>query len=151
MTMSSYDEAYFMAHSVKGGWEDGSPPEGAYKIDMIVMEEIPTSQALADAARDRLSGEFSSVRAVNPLKIGANQAVSVITVDPNHPEETFESLVFRLAADKILVMSAYPQEAWDSGDVQSILRSLVLTEDETVVMPASGPEAPIIPLPERCE
>jgi hypothetical protein len=40
MSMRSYDDAYFMAHSEKGGWIGGKRPEGAVSMDMVVIEGI---------------------------------------------------------------------------------------------------------------
>jgi hypothetical protein len=151
LTIRSYDEAFRAQNSVKGEWVDGQWPGGAMKADLTVVEGVPPEQSLAEFASDLLQqSEFATLVSVEELQVGTQQAVAVVTGRSNDATERHTTYAFRLAPDKVLLMSILPEDAWQSGDMQGILGSIALSGEEPVTMPAYPPGAPIIDVPEGC-
>lgn len=151
LTLRSYDDAYYVEHSAKGFWQNGQWPDGAMKMDMVVIEDIPSDQTLDEAARGVLEdSEFTTLETVDALVVGAHQAVSAVTVGINDPTEKHTTVFFRPAPDKVLLVSVAPEPAWTSGDIQAVLNSLTFAPEAEVALPAYAPSAPIIPVPQSC-
>jgi hypothetical protein len=151
LTLRSYDDAYYMENTAKGMWQEGEWPEGAMKIDMVVIEGLPSDQPLAEAARGVLGdSEFSTLESVDEFVVGAHQAVSAVTASRNDPLEKHTTVFFRMAPDQVLLVSVAPEQAWGSSDIQGILNSLTFSPEAEVAVPSYPPSAPIIAVPESC-
>jgi hypothetical protein len=143
MTAHSYDEAYFMAHSTKGWWTDGIVPEGAIKMDFAGMAdeypELDLASAIVEAYRQ---SDTTVVLSTETVTYNGHEAVLVTTASPNHLDETYTSVAFRLSNDKILLVTAFWNDAFNDPDVQAILNSFVL-EGEDVTLPTFAPNPPL--------
>lgn len=146
MTTASYDEAYFLANSVKGWWIGGQPPEGAVKMDFVGLEDATPQQSLGVAVSEVLGAdpEISVVLSVDETTIGNHPAVWVTTAPAHNLEDTFTAAAFRLPQGTILLVSAFPNQALYARDVQAILASLVFGKGEPIVKPAFAPFPPLV-------
>jgi hypothetical protein len=146
MTLRSFDEEYFRAHSIKGNWQDNLVPEGAFAIDIGVFEGFDPSQSTTDAWASVTDPTMSVIASSEERMIGQNQAMVIQmqnVVNSNDP--LFTMYLFRLAPDKILMFSPLFQDRLDSDDVQGILTSLSLSPEQQIVVPAFAPHEPLIP------
>ncbi len=151
LTLRSYDDEFFMKNSVKGEWKNGQWPDGAVKMDVTAIEGVPPDQALSQFVRELLlRNEFSMLETLEEIAVGSHQAVSAVTASSNDPSDRHTTIAFRLAPDKALLLSALPEEAWESGDVQGVLNSISLLPEENITTPAYSPGPPIIKVPEEC-
>jgi hypothetical protein len=151
LTLRSYDDEFLMKNTAKGEWMGGQWPGGAMKMDVTVIEGIAPGQAMADFVSQQLSSnEFTTLEAVNEIQIGPNQAVAVVTARSDNPSEKYTTVAFRMAPEKVLMMSVVPDGAWESSDMQAILNSAALTAEDPVTVPSYGPGAPIIAVPDAC-
>jgi hypothetical protein len=151
LTLRSYDEAFRAANSVKGWWKDNQWPDGAEKIDLTVVEDVPPDQALAEFVRELLlRNENTAIESLNDTVAGAYQAVSVVTVSTNNPLDKHTTIGFRMTPDQVLLVGVAPEQAWTSDDIQGILNSLVFSPEAQVVVPSYAPSAPIIAVPPGC-
>ena len=150
LTLHSYDEAFFNAHSTKGQWTGGEAPDGAIKIDVAGLENIDPSLSTAEAAKQSLTGEQQVVESTEEMTLGQNQVVLAHIFSRNDLTTDFPTYVFRLAPEKLLVVNVYPPKATTSADAQAILASLALSPAELARIPAQPPSPAIIPTPESC-
>ncbi len=151
MTIHSYDEAFFLANSTKGWWTGGDWPEGASKLDITVWQDFDPALTTLEAFNTTFDPTTSEIASTHEVRIGENEALLVEmrnlvnTSDPNS-----RLYVFRPAGDTLLMVSAAPDRALDSSDVQAMLASLSLSPDQPVNLPQVAPAPAIIPLPEGC-
>ncbi len=151
MTIHSYDEAYFLANSTKGWWTGGDWPEGASKLDITVWQDFDPSLTTLEAFNTTFDPTSSEIASMHEVRIGENDALLVEmrnlvnTSDPNS-----RLYIFRPADDTLLMVSAAPDRALDSSDVQAMLASLSLSPDQPVNLPRVAPAPAIIPLPAEC-
>jgi len=151
MTIHSYDEAFFLANSTKGWWTGGDWPEGASKLDITVWQDFDPSLTTLEAFNTTFDPASSEIASSNEVRIGENEALLlemrnlVNTSDPNS-----HLYVFRPADDTMLMVSAAPDRALDSSDVQAMLNSLSLSPEQSVILPLLAPSPAIIPVPEGC-
>ncbi len=147
MTTTSYDEAFYLAHTTKGWWSDNVVPEGAIKMDFAGMPDPTPELDLASAIEKMYSqSDTTVVLATEPAWYNGHEAVLVTTASPNNLEETFTSVAFRLPNDKILLATAFWGEAFASADVQAILNSFAL-QGEPVILPTIAPHPPLSDAP----
>jgi hypothetical protein len=146
MTAASYDEAYFLANSIKGWWIGGQPPEGAVKMDFVGLGDTLPQQSLGVAVSEALGAdpETTVVLSVEDTTFGTHPAVWVTTAPAGNLDETFTSAAFRLPHGTILLVSAFPNQAFYSRDVQAILSSLVYGKGEPIIKPAFAPFPPLM-------
>ena len=145
ITLRSFDEEYFQAHSIKGGWQDGIVPEGVFAVDVGVFEQIDPSKSNAEAWTSMADPTMSVIASSEERMIGQNQATVIQmqnVVNSNDP--LFTMYLFRLAPDKILMFSPLFQDRLDSNDIRGILTSLSLSPDQPIVMPTIAPHEPLI-------
>jgi hypothetical protein len=154
MTIRSYDDAYFMAHSEKGGWVGGKRPEGAVSMDMVVIEGIQPTLALTEAVRQIAASDINVIQSIEPITLGTNTGVLADVqgtqgprADPPGPNNL---VYFRLAPDKVLMVAALPTAALASADVQGILSSLVLSKQQDMALPDFAPAPPLGEAPPAC-
>lgn len=152
MTTSSYDQAFFQAYSTKGWWTGNVIPEGAIKLDVGVMEEIPAGQPAVEVLRQNMDPTLETIVGSQEIAFGPNQATVVEIDDPRNPDEpnTFV-VIFRLGEDKLLRFVAFPSSAISGSDLQQILGSLALTPGQPVRLPSVPPSPPLIELPQGCQ
>ncbi len=144
MVLWSFDQEYFQANSVKGGWIGGGPPEGAVKLEFVPFEDIAPEQSLATAISDILADPMMTVvLSVEEIALGDFEAVRTTTARPDSLEDTRSNVAIRLSPEVILFVVAAPSSAHDSGDVQAILNSLVLDKSIPITKPNSAP-APLL-------
>jgi len=148
MTTASYDEAYFLAHSTKGWWTDGIIPEGAIKMDFAGMPDEHPELDLASALNEmyKNQSDITVVLSTEAASYNGHEAILMTTASPNNLDETFKSVVFRLANHKILMVTAFWGQAFASPDVQAILNSFAF-EGEPVSLPTSAPKPPLTDAP----
>jgi len=141
MSTRSYDMDFFNANSIKGNWIGGEAPEGAVKLDFVPFEEIVPEQSLEVAISDLLGAdpEMTVVLNVEKITIGDLDAVLTTTARPFNLEDTTKSISFRLSPELILLVAAYPNDAMNSSDVQTILNSLVLDKSTPIIKPTTAP------------
>ena len=145
MTLRSFDENYFRAHSTKGNWNGAVPPEGVFAIDIGVFEGFDPTLSTTDAWASMGDPTMSVIAASEERMIGQNQATVVQmqnVVNSNDP--LFTMYLFRMAPDKILMFSPLFQDKLDADDVQGILASLSLNPDQAIVVPTFAPHEPLI-------
>jgi hypothetical protein len=145
MTLRSFDEDYFRAHSTKGNWNGAMPPEGVFAIDIGVFEGFDPALSITDAWNTVTDPTMSVIAASEDRMIGQNQATVIQMQNVNNSNDPlFTMYLFRMAPDKILMFSPLFQDRLDSNDVQGILTSLSLNPDQAIVVPAFAPHEPLI-------
>jgi len=145
LTLRSFDEQYFLAHSTKGNWQDGIMPDGVFAIDIGVFEQIDPSKSNAEAWSAMLDPSMSTLVASEERLIGQNQATVIQLQNMVNSSDPLTTLyLFRLAPDKILMFSVLQQDRLDSNDIQGILTSLSLSPDQPVSIPNVAPHEPLI-------
>ena len=145
MTLRSFDEEYFRAHSTKGNWNDNVPPEGVFAIDIGVFEGFDPAMSITDAWATVTDPSMSVIASAEERMIGQNQATVLQMQNVvNSEDPPFTMYLFRLAPDKILFFSPLFQDRLDDNDVQGILASLSLGPDQEIVVPAFAPHEPLI-------
>ena len=145
MTLRSFDEDYFRAHSTKGSWNDAVPPEGVFAVDIGVFEGFDPALSITDAWNTVTDPTMSVIAASEDRMIGQNQATVIQMQNVNNSNDPlFTMYLFRMAPDKILMFSPLFQDRLDSNDVQGILTSLSLNPDQAIVVPAFAPHVPLI-------
>jgi hypothetical protein len=145
LTLRSFDEQYFLAHSIKGNWQDGIMPDGVFAIDIGVFEQIDPSKSNAEAWAAMLDTSMSTLVASEERMIGQNQATVIQLQNMVNSSDPLTTLfLFRLAPDKILMFSVLQQDRLASNDIQGILTSLSLSPDQPVSIPSVAPHEPLI-------
>ena len=145
MSLRSFDEEYFRAHSTKGNWNGAVPPEGVFAFDIGVFEGFEASMSITEAWNSVTDPTMSVIASAEERTIGQNQATVIQMQNVvNSEDPTFTMYLFRLAPDKILMISPKFQDRLDSNDVQGILTSLALSSDQEIVVPAFAPHEPLI-------
>jgi hypothetical protein len=84
------------------------------------------------------------------VMVGDNQAWRLVVRNQFNPDETNTVYVFRPSPDRLFFVSAFPEAAVHSRDVQVILESLSFSPDQPVRIPAGSPSSPIIAMPQSC-
>ena len=141
-TVASYDEAFFMNHSIKGQWTDGYPPDGALKMEIAAFafadSGIAPGTPLEEAVPMAISGDFVSNERV---VLGGREALRVdLSGTVYAGETTNEMYFFPMGENGMLLFSVIPRSALNSADVQAVLDSLALAEEEPIAMPAADPQ-----------
>lgn len=146
-TMRSYDEAFFGANSVKGEWKDGVWPDGAYKLDLTIVEPVDPSLTTIDAYRKLTDPSMEQVLENTDLQLGGNTWTEARIKSVLRPEEPAGKVyLLRLAPDRLLIAAAYPfPGAIDAGDVQAILSSFAASREQAITLPKVEPHAPLSP------
>ena len=146
MTLRSFDEEYFRAHSIKGNWNDSVPPEGVFALDIGVFEGIDPALSTVDAWATLTDPTMSMIAASEERVVGQNTA-TVIQIQNlvNSSDPPFTMYLYRLAPDKILMVSPFFQDRLDANDIQGILTSLSLSPDVPIQVPTVAPHEPLIP------
>jgi hypothetical protein len=143
LSLRSFDEEYFRAHSVKGQWKDGIPPEGAFTADFVVFEGVDPAKSNADAYP--IDPSTTAIVSSKDKLIGQNQATLIQLKDlVNSNAPLFTVILFRLAPDKLVGFVTQQQDRLDSPDLQGILTSLSLSPDQPIVLPTAEPHPPLI-------
>jgi hypothetical protein len=146
ITLRSFDEDYFRAHSTKGNWNGVVPPEGVFAIDIGVFEGIDPALSTTEAWASMSDPTMSLIAASEERMIGQNQATVIQMQNVNNSNDSlFTMYLFRLAPDRILMFSPLFQDRLDSNDNQGVLTSLSLSPDQAIVVPAFAPHEPLIP------
>lgn len=145
MTITNYDEAYFMANSNKGYWDW---PNGALKLDVVVMEGIDPVKSAADAYMQFVDPTMTGLVSAESQLIGQN-TITVVTLANLVNTSDPHTMVFihRLAPDKLFMVVPIPQTIIETPDFQALLASIVLTPDEQVALPSIIPAPALIDAP----
>lgn len=139
MTLMNYDEAYFNANSQKGYWDW---PNGALKIDLVVMEGISPALADGDAYMAFVDTTMQGLISAEVRQIGANTMTELALenlINPNDPPA--HVFIYRLASDKLLMINPIPAAIKDTPDFQTLLSSIVLSPQGPVILPTTPPAA----------
>ncbi len=143
-TIASYDEAYFLEHSLKGQWIGGEAPEGAMKMDLIVFPIADASLSLEEAARQALTSDEQTVEFADQRTLGRHEAVLLHLRSTVNPDSSGSVYVIRLAPDKFLLAGGVaPESALVSRDAQGILESIAIDQQEGILKPAFAPHDPL--------
>ena len=146
MTLRSFDEDYFRAHSTKGNWNGDVPPEGVYALDIGVFEGFDPSLTVTDAWASLNDPSMSVIVSAEERIIGQNQATVVQMLNVDNDNGDISTLyLFPLSPDKILMVSPLLQDRLDAIDVQSILSSISLNPDVPIQVPTVAPHEPLMP------
>lgn len=142
-TMRSYDEDFFAAHSAKGDWIDGVWPEGAYKLDLTLVEPVDANLSTFDAYGRLVDASMESLSGGEDVQLGANTWTEVMVKSALHPElPATKVYAYRLAPNRLLIAAAYPLgTAMDAPDVRAILASMVMSSEQAVLPPRQAPES----------
>ena len=77
--------------------------------------------------------------------IGQNQATVIQLQNVNHSDEPpFTMYLYRIAPDKILMVSPLYQDRLNTDDIQGVLTSLALKPDQPIIVPTVTPHSPLI-------
>ena len=145
MTLRSFDEDYFRAHSTKGNWNESVPPEGVFALDIGVFEGIDPTLSTVDAWASMTDPSMSVIASAEEQMIGQNQATVIQMQNVvNTSDPLFTMYLYRLAPDKILMVSPLFQDRLDTNDIQGILTSLSLSPDVPIQVPTVMPHEPLI-------
>ena len=143
ISLRSFDEDYFRAHSVKGQWKDGVPPEGVFTADFVVFEQVDPAKSNAEAYP--VDPSMNAIVSSEEMQIGRNPATLIRLKDVNNGNAPLTPvLLFRLAPDKLLAFVTQQPDRLDSPDLQGILTSLSLSPDQPIVVPTVQPHSPLI-------
>ncbi len=143
MTISNYDEAYFMANSQKGFWDW---PNGALKIDIVVIEDANPQLSDTDAYMELVDTNMQALISSETRQTGAHPA-AVLTLQNlvNQNDPPIRVFIHRLAPDKLILINPIPQGILDTPDFQTLLSTMVLTPQEAITIPSTPPaETPLI-------
>jgi hypothetical protein len=151
ITVASYDEAFFMANSVKGQWLGGERPQGAYKLDFYVNKEIDASLTDEEAVRKALTSEENKVDLVQVRAVGRRSALLAVQSSVVNPSSSGTVYAFRLSPTSLMMVSAIPTSDFSDPVVQAILGSLALSADEAVELPSIDPGPALIARPAACQ
>lgn len=151
ITVASYDETYFLSNSVKGQWLGGQRPQGAYKMDFIVDNQIDADLTDEQAVRQALTSEENKVDLVQERTVGKHTALLAIQSSVNNPDSTGTLYAFRLSPTALLMISAAPASDLTDPVVQAILNSLALSQAEQVQLPTIDPGPALIAKPAACQ
>jgi hypothetical protein len=133
ISLRSFDEEYFRAHSTKGNWNGAMPPEGVFALDIAVFENIDPDLSTVDAWITFTDPTMSAIASAEERVIGQNTATVVQMLNMN-----------RLTPDKLLMANPLFQDRLDANDIQGILTSLSLSPDQSIMVPAFAPHEPLI-------
>jgi len=140
--IKNYDEAYFNAHSQKGFWDW---PNGALKLDVIVMEGIDPANSDIDGYLQFSDPTMERLVTVESQQLGSLTATVGTFANMINPNDTDVKLFFfRLAPDKLLMINPIPQNIIDTPDFQALLASIVLTPAEQISLPLITPAPALI-------
>ena len=146
MALRSFDEEFARAHSTQGNWNDNVVPEGVFAIDIGVFEQIDPALSTAEAWANMTDPTMSIIVSSEERVIGQNQATVIQLQNVNNSSDPlFTMYLYRLAPDKILMVSPLFQDRLDANDIQGILTSLSLNPDQPIIAPAFAPHEPLIP------
>ena len=141
-TIKNYDEAYFNAHSQKGFWDW---PNGALKLDIVVIEGIDPAKADAEAYMASVDPTMTGLLSSDVQQFGTHSATVATLVNLDNPNDSNTTVfLFRLAPDKLLMVVPIPQSIIDTPDFQAILASVVLTPSEQITLPTITPAPALI-------
>jgi len=145
MTITNYDEAYFMQHSNKGFWEW---PNGTLKLDLIVMEGVDPAKSDTEAYMGFVDPSMTGMVSAEQQSIGGH-TVTVVTLANliNTSDPHTRLFIHRLSPDKLLIVAPIPQTVIETPDFQAILASIVLSPDEQVALPTITPAPALINAP----
>ncbi|MGD8402222.1 MAG: hypothetical protein PVJ21_01085 [Anaerolineales bacterium] len=145
ISLRSFDEEYFRAHSTKGNWNGDMPPEGVFALDVAVFENINPALSTVDAWKTFTDPSMSEIASVEERMIGQNSATVVRMLNLNNSSDPPATLyLFRLSPDKLLMINPLFQDRIDSDDIQGILISLSLDPNQAIIVPAFAPHEPLI-------
>jgi len=146
ISLRSFDEEYFRAHSTKGNWNGAMPPEGVFALDIAVFENIDPALSTVDAWLTFTDPDMSAIASAEERVIGQNTATVIQMLNMNNSSDPPATLyLYRLAPDKLLMVNPLFQDRLDSNDVQGILNSISLSPDQPINVPAYAPNEPLIP------
>jgi len=145
ISLRSFDEEYFRAHSTKGNWNGAMPPEGVFALDIAVFEKIDPALSTVDAWLTFTDPSMSAIASAEERAIGQNTATVIQMLNMNNSSDPPSTLyVYRLAPDKLLMVNPLFQDRLDADDIQGVLTSLSLSTDQPIVVPAFAPHEPLI-------
>jgi len=146
--LRSFDEAYVLSRSIKGGWQNGIYPEGVFAIDIVINEQIDPTKSNEESWNSMLDPTATSIVASEEIMVGQNLATRIELKNlVNSSDPNVIVYLFRLAPDKIMLFSVLQQDRLDSPDIQGILTSLSLNLDQAIILPDVTPHAPLIAAP----
>jgi hypothetical protein len=141
-TLVSYDEAFFMSRAIRGQWPEGDPPAGAVKLEIASFDYadsgIEAGTPLADAVPLVIGND---IVATDMVSLGSRDALRVQLPGTVFPSDTSNEIYFlQLSPTSMLLLSVSPRSALDSPDVQGIINSLALSQEEQVIVPVADPQ-----------
>lgn len=146
ISLRSFDEEYFRAHSTKGNWDGDMPPEGIFALDIAVFENIDPALSTVDAWKTFTDPSMSAIALAEEQVIGQNTATAIQMLNLNNSNDPPATMyLYRLAPDKLLMINPLFQDRLDANDVQGVLNSLSLSPEQAIIVPAFAPHDPLIP------
>jgi hypothetical protein len=152
-SISSYDEHFFLNRSVRGSWKDNIWPGGAIKFDIWIREEIDPASSLIEAVgafeeEQAVNDPFAvEVLAVEEVTLARHQAVRVTKADQGEDAHSLsrpnQYHAFRMSPESVLFISVSPRQALEYPEVQGILDSLALSQEEAISIPTRPPSGPL--------
>ncbi len=142
---SSYDEAFAMAHSIRGTWRDGEPPAGAINPDIFVFEFDQQGITAGTPLREAIPQLIDdAIQDMEEVALGSQTALLVHLVGEGAPDYFANQLYFfQLSPDSALMIAPKWKQALESTDMQAILASVALSVEEEVVLPDMPPSGPV--------
>jgi hypothetical protein len=144
MTARSYSDDFFKANSERGEWMQGVIPAGAYKMDVIVVEDIDPSLSLEEAIRYfyKTYVNEQELLSVEETSFGRHQGAVATAQGGLQGGETTHTVFFPLSAGRLVLFAFLPNAALDAADIQSMLGSFTTSPDEPVTLPLRAPSGP---------
>jgi len=143
--LTSYDDAFFMARNIRGHWVDGNPPAGAIKLEIATFDYAdsgiepgtPLEEAVSLAIDD-------AILATEEVTLGSRNALRVELEGVVYPDDsTNEIYFFQQSPEAMLLLSVTPRDALGSSDVQGLVDSLALSDEEEIAKPSYDPSGPL--------
>jgi hypothetical protein len=151
MSLRSYDDAFFAAHSTKGNWTDNIVPQGAVKLDFVVIENLDPAADTETLIRQNSPPEDEIV-STTPADFNGHAALLVEFKHTTSDPVTYVKAYFlRFGPDKLLLVAGYPHEGLQSADVQAVLHSLAFSDSESIAFPSTAPGPALDGMPESCK
>ncbi|MBN2737219.1 MAG: peptidoglycan DD-metalloendopeptidase family protein [Spirochaetales bacterium] len=124
---------------VQTGLADNEWPKGAFKMDIVVIDNISESMEFSDAVNQYfMDAPYYLSRVSGNTETASQSAYTIIFDNKTNEEDSVKSICAKLSSTEIIAVFMYPEEAWNYSTVKDMLKSLVLAKKGKSLTP-QGP------------